>query len=136
MPWAARSFALVEWPPAHNRIVPRAARYQDEGHCSARAHHDGRCTVNTASLIPQLSATAAGGAMEMFHRLTHHRTARMIVRVDSRYQNSFVPLPTKTIGILASGSLAARQQHQIHDNARNDAERYSIQPRSVILNSR
>src|SRR5467141_2474610 len=52
MPRAARSFSLVEWPPAHNRIVPRGARYQDEGHCSARAHRDGRCTVSTSSLIP------------------------------------------------------------------------------------
>src|SRR5437867_4210113 len=47
--------------PSHKAT---AAHYQGRGSLL-----DGRCTVSTSSLIPQLSATAAGGVMETFYRL-------------------------------------------------------------------
>jgi hypothetical protein len=114
MPRAARSFALLEWPPAHNRIVPRGARYQDEGHCSARA----RWTLYYEHVFADSSAIRDGGrwgdgdvpsAYSSSHRAhDRHESVR-----GTRTRSCL--FPTKTIGILSSGSLAARQQRQRSD---------------------
>jgi len=116
MPRAARSFSLVEWPPAHNRIVVCAG--WSSGPRPGNGRRVGRWTLYREHVFADSSAIRDGGRwgdgdVPSAYSSSHCAHDRHESVRGTRTRSCL--FPTKTIGILSSGSLAARQQRQSSD---------------------